>query len=112
MKMMNKSPGLNNSAIVSELDLSYRKRYEDIQIPDAYESLILDCLRGDKSNFVRDDELEAAWKIFTPVLHEIETKKITPEPYVFGSRGPENLNQFIENQGYMRQENYVWSSKI
>ncbi|KAJ1343757.1 glucose-6-phosphate 1-dehydrogenase [Batrachochytrium salamandrivorans] len=48
----------------------------EIKIPDAYESLILDALKGDKSNFVRDDELDAAWKIFTPVLHAIEEGKM------------------------------------
>lgn len=34
----------------------------------AYESLILDAFKGDHSNFVRDDELDIAWKIFTPLL--------------------------------------------
>lgn len=112
MKFMNKQPGLNNTPTISELDLSYGKRYGDIKIPDAYESLILDCLRGDKSNFVRDDELEAAWKIFTPVLKEFETKMVKPDPYTFGTRGPAKLNQFIEKQGYARHENYIWSAKV
>ena len=106
---MNKLPGLNSTPTISELDLSYGKRYSDVKIPDAYESLILDCLRGDKSNFVRDDELDAAWKIFTPVLKEFEEKKVKPEPYTFGTRGPAKLNQFVEKQGYSRHENYFWN---
>jgi glucose-6-phosphate 1-dehydrogenase len=109
MKFMNKQPGLANAPVISELDLSYNKRYSDVKIPDAYESLILDCLKGDKSNFVRDDELDAAWKIFTPLLHELEEKKIKPEPYTFGTRGPAKLNQFINEQGYVRHENYIWT---
>jgi glucose-6-phosphate 1-dehydrogenase len=108
MKFMNKQPGLASGLEISELDLSYGQRYGDVKIPDAYESLILDCLRGDKSNFVRDDELDAAWKIFTPLLHEIEEKKIQPDHYTFGTRGPARLNQFVEKQGYMRHENYIW----
>ena len=40
-------------------------------LPDAYERLILDALHGDSSLFVRDDELAAAWRIFTPVLKEV-----------------------------------------
>ncbi|KAJ3359683.1 Glucose-6-phosphate 1-dehydrogenase [Kappamyces sp. JEL0680] len=109
MKFMNKQPGLSGSPIISELDLSYNKRYTEVKIPDAYESLILDCLRGDKSNFVRDDELDAAWKIFTPLLHELEEKKIRPEPYTFGTRGPARLNEFVHQQGYARQDNYIWT---
>lgn len=112
MKFMNKQPGLASSPVISELDLTYNKRYGDIKIPDAYESLILDCLRGDKSNFVRDDELVAAWKIFTPLLHELEEKRIQPEPYTFGTRGPAKLNEFVQKFGYARQENYIWSPPV
>ncbi len=35
---------------------------------DAYERLILDCINGDRRLFIRNDELDTAWKIFTPVL--------------------------------------------
>lgn len=112
MKFMNKQPGLSNTPVISELDLSYNKRYENVKIPDAYESLILDCLRGDKSNFVRDDELDAAWKIFTPLLHQLDEKKVKPEPYTFGTRGPAKLNEFVEKQGYLRQETYTWQAKV
>lgn len=40
--------------------------------PSPRRALILDALNGDHSNFVRDDELDIAWKIFTPILHYIE----------------------------------------
>ncbi|KAJ1344534.1 glucose-6-phosphate dehydrogenase [Batrachochytrium salamandrivorans] len=110
MKFMNKQPGLGNAATVSELDMTYNKRYSEIKIPDAYESLILDALKGDKSNFVRDDELDAAWKIFTPVLHAIEEGKMKSEPYTFGTRGPVHLSRFVETHGYTRSLGYSWGS--
>ena len=43
---------------------------------------------GDKRLFIRVDELEAAWDLYTPLLHEIEAKKVAPELYPYGSRGP------------------------
>ncbi|KAJ3134682.1 Glucose-6-phosphate 1-dehydrogenase [Physocladia obscura] len=107
-KMMNKEPGLSTDLHVTELDLSYEKRYKDAKIPDAYESLILDCLRGDHANFVRDDELELAWKIFTPLLHKIEGEKVQPEFYEFGSRGPAAAKEFIERHGFQRDSTYKW----
>ncbi|KAJ3408487.1 Glucose-6-phosphate 1-dehydrogenase [Chytridiales sp. JEL 0842] len=110
MKFMNKQPGLSSSTMMSELDLSYSKRYNDVKIPDAYESLILDVMKGDKSNFVRDDELDAAWKIFTPLLHEIDHTKPEPELYAFGSRGPASVNKFVEDLGYQRNTEYSWIS--
>ena len=38
--------------------------------------MILDVIRGDHNLFVRADELAAAWRIFTPLLHAIEEEKV------------------------------------
>jgi hypothetical protein len=43
--MVVKKPGLEMDTEMSELDLSYGERYADVNIPDAYERLILDCIR-------------------------------------------------------------------
>ena len=53
IKMVNKNPGLGLETGVSELDLTYHDRYPDAYIPDAYERLILDAIRGDQQHFVR-----------------------------------------------------------
>ena len=58
------------------------------EIPDAYERLLLDAIEGERRLFIRSDELDAAWALFTPVLKELEEKKIIPEYYPYGSRGP------------------------
>ncbi|KAI9498682.1 glucose-6-phosphate 1-dehydrogenase [Zychaea mexicana] len=111
VKFNNKQPGLSYQTIQSDLDLTYDSRYSNMKIPDAYESLILDVLRADHSNFVRDDELEAAWKIFTPLLHTIDnpTAKVPITTYPYGSRGPAELDGFVRRYGYDRSdENYDW----
>ncbi|RUS19470.1 glucose-6-phosphate dehydrogenase [Endogone sp. FLAS-F59071] len=109
MKFNNKLPGLSFQTTISELDLTYQRRYSDLRIPDAYEALILDVLRGDHSNFVRDDELDAAWTVFTPLLREIDSAQIKPNEYVYGTRGPQQLDDFVKGYGFRRhQEQYVW----
>lgn len=109
MKFNTKLPGLQFSTTISELDLTYNRRFSELKIPEAYEALILDVLKGDHSNFVRDDELDAAWKIFTPILHEIDAGGKKPHPYPYGSRGPEGLEAFVAKYGYKRSdEGYVW----
>ncbi|KAJ8655091.1 glucose-6-phosphate dehydrogenase [Lichtheimia ornata] len=110
IKFNNKQPGLSYQTIQSDLDLSYHERFTDMAIPDAYESLILDVLRNDHSNFVRDDELEAAWKIFTPLLHRIDSDSSIPvRTYPYGSRGPAELDGFVKKYGYDRSNaNYTW----
>ncbi|KAJ7047356.1 glucose-6-P dehydrogenase [Mycena alexandri] len=112
LKMNMKSPGLQTRAIATEMDLTYNRRFADAKIPEAYEALILDALQGDHSNFVRHDELDVAWKIFTPILHWIDGQSGTrpkPLPYGYGSRGPSELNAFIERFGYQRTaSSYEW----
>ena len=93
---------------MTELDLSYNQRYESNQIVGAYDALILEIIKGNKASFVRNDELEASWKIFTPLLKHLENEKILPEYYENGSRGPNQLDEFIQNAGYIRTENYSW----
>jgi glucose-6-phosphate 1-dehydrogenase len=85
LKMNSKLPGLTMQTVTTELDLTYRRRFSDLKIPEAYESLILDALKGDHSNFVRDDELDASWRIFSPLLHYLdENKEIIPMEYPYG----------------------------
>ena len=62
LKLNAKAPGLYTRALPTEMDLTYKKRFSETKIPEAYEALILDALKGDHSNFVRDDELDVAWK--------------------------------------------------
>jgi len=84
-----KSPGFKNKPIQSEMDLNYDTRYfssREQSNPDAYTRLILDVLEGHQGAFVRDDELRRAWKIFTPILHQIENTNVRPIIYPQGKR--------------------------
>ena len=60
------------------MNLSEHVRYRNARLPDAYERLLLDVFVGSQVHFVRSDELAEAWRIFTPVLHKIDTDK--PQP--------------------------------
>ena len=93
--------------------------------------MILDALKGDHSNFVRDDELDASWRIFTPLLHYLDdNKEIIPMGYPYGkllaqfptprkssmltnltgSRGPAVLDDFVSSYGYKFSDaaGYQW----
>ena len=63
LKLNSKTPGLYMRALPIEMDLTYKRRFGDNKIPEAYEALILDALKGDHSNFVRHDELDHAWNV-------------------------------------------------
>ncbi|TWW56617.1 Glucose-6-phosphate 1-dehydrogenase [Takifugu flavidus] len=108
LKMMTKRPGIYFSPEETELDLTYKSRYKNAKLPDAYERLILDVFCGNQMHFVRSDELREAWRIFTPLLHQIEAEKTPPIPYFYGSRGPEAADHLAKRAGFRYKGTYKW----
>jgi len=92
--LTNKVPGMDMVLKTGSLDLQYQQAFSEL-IPDAYENLLLDVVRGDRSLFIQKHELEAAWDIFTPVLHEMEERGVVPEPYEFGADGQHAASRLI-----------------
>jgi glucose-6-phosphate 1-dehydrogenase len=66
-------------------------------LPEAYEHLLLDALRGDATLFTRADELEAAWEFITPILEAWQSQ---PQPaipsYPAGTWGPAEANRLAD----------------
>lgn len=58
---------------------------QNADIIDAYDRLLLDIFNGRQVNFVRTDELQEAWRVFTPVLHQTDNGSLPVYKYVFGS---------------------------
>jgi glucose-6-phosphate 1-dehydrogenase len=87
LNVVTMAPGLSVKLAPAQLDLRYAQAF-DAQIPDAYECLLLEVLKGDKSLFISAAELAASWDIVTPLLAETDQRRLEPEPYAFGSRGP------------------------
>jgi glucose-6-phosphate 1-dehydrogenase len=68
-------------------------------IPDAYERLLLNAMLGDASLFARDDEVEEAWKLVTPILKAWMEDQDAPHPYNPGTWGPEAADELLEADG-------------
>ena len=102
LKIMNKVPGLGLELARTDLNLRYQSAF-NVLIPDAYECLLLDVMEGDRNLFIRADELAAAWDIFTPVLHELESRETVPEAYPYGSAGPEAGRTLARRYGFQER---------
>jgi len=110
LKMISKRPGMSDKLCQTDLDLTYSRRY-DVKLPDAYERLIVDVTKGEQTHFVRSDELAEAWRIFTPILKQLEVDKAIPlHKYVFGSRGPLASLEMIRSKGY-KYTKYAWTKE-
>ena len=62
---------------------------------EAYEHLLTDAMRGDALLFVRQDGVEAAWKVVDPILGDHEP----PEVYEPGTWGPRSADRLAEDLG-------------
>jgi glucose-6-phosphate 1-dehydrogenase len=98
-RIASKVPGLDLRIEPRTLDLRYASAFSQM-IPDAYECLLLDVLRGDRGLFIRKDELEASWNVFTPVLQRIDDLKVKPEFYEYGSAGPVAAVELSRRYGF------------
>ncbi len=76
------------------------------RMPDAYETLLLEVLRGDQSLFVRADWIETSWKLYTPLLRS----SLPVHEYAAGGWGPPEAERLLPagdswwNAGPVRHE--------
>ncbi|VEV58253.1 glucose-6-phosphate dehydrogenase-6-phosphogluconolactonase, putative [Plasmodium vinckei vinckei] len=80
-------------------------------VPEAYETLLSECYKGYKRKFISDEELYESWRIFTPLLNELQEKNIKPLSYPFGSSGPQEAYDLIKKY-YNYGKNYETTAKF
>ncbi len=61
-----------------------------VEIPDAYETLLLDVLEGDQTLFVHAEETERSWTLIDPLFDAPQA----PKPYSAGTWGPPEADAF------------------
>jgi glucose-6-phosphate 1-dehydrogenase len=67
---------------------------------EAYETLLLDAMRGDSTLFNRGDEVEIAWSLMTPILEHWQNAPSPNFPnYVAGSWGPRAADNLLARDG-------------
>jgi len=91
-----KSPEREDRIRPANLDFRYSQF--GMQMPDAYERVILDGLKGDPTLFWRADGIEAAWKVMEPLLSLSEDH---PPPFAYepGTWGPEQGSDLLGKDG-------------
>ena len=94
-----KVPGVEMKLKNVEMDFTYRESY-DQQLPEAYEALLLDAMKGDASLFMRKDQVESAWKIVMPIINEWKKQaRAGLEFYPAGTMGPKPSDELLKKDG-------------
>ncbi len=99
LRFQAKRPGQTLAIDPVEMVFSYKDAYEG-QEPEAYETLLLDVMTGDATLFMRADQVEAAWKVVTPILEAWEANTVDFPNYAPGSWGPDEAMQLVEKDGF------------
>jgi glucose-6-phosphate 1-dehydrogenase len=98
--MNSKVPGLEPRTQPVRLSFRYATTFGS-NTPEAYERLILDAIVGDRTLFIRGDETEASWRLFTPLLKSWEQLgKSGVETYAAGSWGPAGADDLLSANGH------------
>ncbi|MBI3648687.1 MAG: hypothetical protein HY240_08065 [Actinobacteria bacterium] len=85
-----KRPGLGLELGRVTMDFDYEEEFGS-GLMEAYETLLLEVMRGDRTLFIRQDGVERAWEVLEPVLdHPGQVV-----PYGFGSWGPPEADALI-----------------
>jgi glucose-6-phosphate 1-dehydrogenase len=97
--LMLKEPGPGGMRLQHvPLDMSFAKAF-DVSVPDAYERLLMDVVRGNATLFMRRDEVEAAWRWIDPIREAWNRINEVPRSYVVGTWGPSAATALIERDG-------------
>ena len=102
MKTKMKVPGNGYQVKNVNMDFHY-SQLKDTYVPEAYERLLLDCMIGDSTLYIRGDALEATWRFVQPLLDFWSHNPDAPlHGYPSGSWGPDCADELIE------EKNLTW----
>jgi glucose-6-phosphate 1-dehydrogenase len=89
-----KTPGEGMEVQTEPLRFNYHEAFGDL--PEAYETLIKAMLDGDQTQFVRADEVEHSWELYSPILE----RKPKVQPYAAGTWGPKAASDLLNKHGH------------
>jgi glucose-6-phosphate 1-dehydrogenase len=84
-------PGIGIALDHAALDFNYGESFADMPLVDAYEHLLYEAMQGDHTLFTRQDGVERAWEVLSPVFEDPPPVI----PYEPGSWGPKEADDLI-----------------
>lgn len=95
LKILTKKPGHDFELESTAMNFDYPKPDASHYLPDPYERLLVDCLRGDQTFFNDASEIEAQWAFVDPLL----SGHGQPIIYDSGTDGPKEADNLIKSDG-------------
>ena len=102
LQVLTKEQGIDKNMQLRRdpLHLDFAQTQSQARIPDAYERLLLEALKGNQSLFVRRDEVELAWQWCDQIRQAWHRAELPLKDYSAGSNGPQQASHMIETHGH------------
>ena len=99
LRFQSKRPG--QSMLLTPVDMVFSYNEDTKEQPEAYETLLLDAMEGNATQFLRADQVEASWKAVMPIIEAWENRAPSSFPnYAPDSWGPEDAEALIARDGH------------
>jgi len=98
LRFQSKVPGEEVGLQSVTMEFSWGSELNELPF-SAYETLLLDVIRGDATLFNRDDQVEESWRLVQPVLENWAADGRDIDTYVAGSWGPEAAVELLASDG-------------
>lgn len=98
--MVAKEPGITSEQArkPTVMEMSHKSQFPGAYFGAAHERMLLNACQGDQSLFVSSAELVEAWRIFTPLLDQIEQRQTSPVLHPFGQL-PDGYREWVAARG-------------
>jgi len=93
-----KRPGSKLCMSTLNMNFSYKSIFL-VDMPEAYQRLLLDCMLGDQTLFTRQDDVEASWGLIEPVLQAWQCNQTELFRYPAGCQSFPQADRLIESDG-------------
>jgi glucose-6-phosphate 1-dehydrogenase len=98
LRFQAKRPGSKICIGTLKMAFSYKEVF-GVEMPEAYQRLLLDCMVGDQTLFTRFDSIEVSWQLLMPILEAWQRSTARPPEYPAGSESFPQADALIEADG-------------
>jgi glucose-6-phosphate 1-dehydrogenase len=99
LRFVSKQPGSGMRLRPVSMDFNYGTSFGE-RSPSAYETLLVDVMKGDPTLYTRQDMVEASWRAVQPILDYWGSQKFDFPNYEPGTWGPAAADAMLARRGH------------
>lgn len=99
LRFQSKQPGSGMRLRAVSMDFNYGSSFGE-RSPTAYETLLVDAMKGDATLYTRQDMVEASWRVVQPILDNWASRKFDFPNYEPGTWGPAAADEMLAKHGH------------